>query len=224
MMTHQTKTRRPRNDDRYEDDYEDNRYDDNQRPRNSRKKRPSALSQIPMDWMLSIGSLGLVYEAASQTSLLSVILIAAWICLCSIVMVYTDKDSASFNSNYRRFLKGYGRTGLLGVAFAVVSLVSLFFVFSEPSYAAFLSDAETKVAAVFSTASTGGSASTQIALLVALVFGLIRLILLLAVIFGVVKAIQNRDDAEQVKAQLMLPIIIICGVVVVDVMTVLIFP
>jgi hypothetical protein len=222
MMTH--RPRRPHDDDRYND------QDDYQPSRRS-KKKPSLLNQIPMDWLLTIGSVGIIFEAVRATSVVSYLLVAAWIALSAIVLVYTDKATASFESNYRRFAKKYGRTGILGILFGAFALTSMFLLFAEPSQAFFLTTAEQAFKKVFSTAAsatttaTGNSSdnATPIAAMISLVFGLIRILLLIAVIFGVVKAIQARDDQEQVKAQLMLPIIIIVGVIVIDVMTGLIF-
>jgi hypothetical protein len=238
MMTHQP--RPSYSNSRYADDYyEDDRYEDDRyapdrydpQPRQSFRKKPSLLSQIPMDWLLSIGSLGIIFEAVHAASLISYLAVGAWVVLCSAVMIYTDKGAASITSNYRKFAKKYGRTGVLGIAFGVFAITSLFVLLAEPSQAFFLSGAEAKFVKVFADANTQagvassatGGASGQIASAIALVFGLIRIILLLAIIFGVVKAIQARDDQEQVKAQLMLPVIVVCGVIVVDLMTGLIF-
>lgn len=220
MMTHQPKNRRPRNDERYDDDYnEDGRYEDDRRSHSYRKKSINPLDQIPMDWLLSIGSLAIVFEACREISVTSYLLVAAWIALCAVVLIYTDKQTASFHSNYRKFFKQYGSTGLIGVLFAIVAITSLFFAIAEPSQAAFLTGAEEAFGKVFAT----GDSKTSVENLIKLVFGVIRLILLLAVIFGVIKAIQARDDSEQVKTQLMLPFIILVGVATVDVMTLLIF-
>lgn len=219
MMTHQPKSRRPRyDDDEYDDQYND-RYDDKQ-PRSFKKKSRNPLNQIPMDWMLSIGSIAVIFEASREVSITSYSLVAAWIALSAVVLMYTDKASAAFYSNYRKFFKQYGSTGLVGVLFMVLAITSLFFAIAEPSQAIFLSGAEESFNGVFGDQ---GDSKASVKKLVSLVFGVIRLIMLLAVIFGVIKAIQARDDSEQVKTQLMLPFIILVGVATVDAMTFLIF-
>lgn len=227
MMTHQP--RRPRNDDRYEDDrYEDDRYDDEQYDRyddrRSRrtKKSTNPLAQIPLDWLLSLGSVGIIFEATRSTSLLGFVCTAAWIVLCGIVMVYTDKTSkiGSFDSNYRKLLKRFGKTGVLGVVFGVIALTSLFLAMAEPSYAVFFTTPARALKRVF-TAS--GDNSPQINLMIDLALNVVRIIILFAVIQAVVKGIQARDDAEAVKAQLTTVVIVICSVMVIDVVTGLIF-
>ena len=218
MMTHQP--RRPRSDDRHEDDRYDDRYDqyDDRRSRRP-KKNSNPLNQISLDWMLSIGSIAIIFESCRETSLVSYGLVAAWIVLCGVVLAYTDKQAAIFQSNYRKFFKQYGGTGLIGILFTVFAITAFFFAIAEPSQAVFLTGAETAFNNVFAQ----GDSKTSVENLVKLVFGVIRLIILLSVIFGVIKAIQARDDSEQVKAQLMLPFIILVGIATVDVMTLLIF-
>jgi hypothetical protein len=212
MMTHKP---RPQ----YRDDYSDDDRDEYQRSR--QRKSKNILDRIPLDWQLSLASIAIIFEACREVSIVSYLLVAAWVILFATITIYTDKGRGkpSIESKYRNFFRKYGRTGLLSVSLSVFGLTSLFLALAEPSYAVFLTGAETAFSDVFAT----GDSATSITAMIKLVFGVIRLIILMAVIFGVVKAIQARDDQEQVKAQLMLPFIILVGIAVVDVMTLLIF-
>lgn len=137
-------------------------------------------------------------------------------------MVNTDKTSkvGSFDSNYRKLLKRFGKTGVLGVVFGIIALTSLFLMAAEPSYAVFLSTPADKLRAVFSSSNNN---SAQINLMIDLALNIVRIIILFAVIQAVVKGVQARDDAEAVKAQLTTVVIVICSVMVIDVVTGLIF-
>jgi|GEM_PF-3305827 len=209
-MTYQSP--HPKNDVR--DDYREQPY---------RKRNRNPLDRLSLDWMLTLGSIAIVSEACQKNvSIASYLLLAAWVTLCFAVMIRTDKASNSIESSYRKFFKKYGKTGFLGIMIAVCTIVTLFVASAEPAHAVFLSEVQEKI---ITALTTGAAASTTAAVtgIVTLVINVIRVVLAIAIIFGVVKAIQSRDDQEQIKAQLMLPFIIIIGVAIIDLAATVIF-
>jgi hypothetical protein len=212
MMTH-----KPRSRYRDEDEYE--YYNEQPRSRTRQTGLSKFVNSLSLDWLLSIGSIGIIIQACADTSIASVIFGIAWVVACGLVIFQSNKKAAGFNSNYQKLLRNYGKTGLLGLVFGTSVFTSLFLTFAQPSHAVFLSTAEAKIQAVFN----GTSNAAQINTFITFATNGLRTILLFTIIQSIVKAVQGREESEQVRTQVTTIVIVILGVAVVDIGTVLVF-
>lgn len=96
----------------------------------------------------------------------------------------------------------------------------LMIIHPDPAYAVFLSDAQTKAKAVLG----GTTSGAQISPTIDLVFNILRVLVFIGVAFGVFQTVQNQREGGDWKSSLGLPLSLVGGVAVIDLITPIIFP
>jgi len=101
------------------------------------------------------------------------------------------------------------------VLFGVVMIIH-----PDPAYAVFLSDAQAKAKAALGGTSSGSEIKTTIDL----VFNILRVVVFIGVAFGVFQTVQAQREGGDWKSSLGLPLSLVGGVAVIDLITPVIFP
>jgi hypothetical protein len=191
------------------------RYQDKNQRRRSKTSDP-----ISLDWYIAAGSCALIASACfGQIGLASYALAAAWLLCCGVIIVYSDRSLGATESYISRYLRDYGKTGLLGIVFGACLLTSLFFALAEPSQALFLLDTEANLKALFTQQNTSSSNSQGLLSALSTIFIGLRGLLIIAVAYGGFKIFQARDDQDDMKSAARMPVMLLVVSTIIDVMS-----
>jgi hypothetical protein len=191
------------------------RYQDRNQRRRSKTSDP-----ISLDWYMAAGSCALIASACcGQIGLSSYALAAAWLLFCGVIIAYSGKSLGATESYIRKFLRNYGKTGLLGIVFGACLLTSLFFALAAPSQALFLLDTEANLKGLFTAAGTSSSNSAGLTTALSTIFIGLRGLLIIAVAYGGFKIFQARDDQEDMKTAARMPVMLLVVSTIIDVMS-----